>query len=228
MSKVLVRAERLTKLYGLDDRRATALRVATFEIMPGSRTAIVGASGSGKTTLLQLIAGLNMPTSGMIEWPALDGRKQLRPGFIGMAFQGPSLLPPLTVVENVALPLLIQGAREPEALKEAWGILERMALADIGSHLSEELSGGQSQRVAIARALVTRPALLLADEPTGQQDHNNARVLMDFLISFGDEIGAALVIATHDMEVADRLSIVWSIEDGHLETERSYGRSIVD
>ncbi len=219
MDDLLVRAHNVGKIYGTAEHAVIALEGATFEISTHSRIALVGSSGSGKTTLLHLVAGLDSPTSGTIQWPTLGAKEQLRPKLVAMAFQGHSLIPPLTVVENVALPLLIGGDPESEALKAAWEMLERMSLADVGYSLPEEISGGQSQRAGIARALVTRPALLLADEPTGQQDSENARQLMNSLLDYVEKIGATLVVATHDKIVADFLPTRWSIEHGHLQME---------
>ncbi len=216
MDNQLVRAEMITKVYGAGEHEVMALEPATFEISAHSRIALVGPSGSGKTTLLQLIAGLDSPTSGTINWPALGERERLRPRQLAMAFQGPSLIPPLTVIENVALPLLIAGEAEREAFDSAWKILERMLLADVGGSLPEEISGGQSQRVGIARALVIKPALLLADEPTGQQDSQGSHHLMDFLLDYIEETGASVVVATHDDAVAGLLDTRWSIENGRL------------
>lgn len=221
MSNVLVRAKEVRKIYGSGGRATAALDNATFEIEAGSSVALIGPSGSGKTTLLHLIAGLDLPTSGSIEWPALGAREQLRPGKVAMAFQGNSLLPPLNVVENVALPILLAGGQESDAIRAAWAVLERMSLSSIGLKLPEELSGGQSQRVGIARAIVNRPALILADEPTGQQDHDNGNQLMSFLLSYITENGTALVVATHDMVVAGSLTTLWSMESGCLKTEGS-------
>jgi ABC-type lipoprotein export system ATPase subunit len=217
MDDYLVRAENAGKVYGAGECAVIALEGATFEISASSRIALVGPSGSGKTTLLHLAAGLDLPSIGTVQWPALGDREHLRPRLIGMAFQGPSLIPPLTVVENVALPLLIAGDSESQAFEAARDMLERMSLIDVASSLPEEISGGQAQRASIARALVTRPSLLLADEPTGQQDSNASRHLMDSLLDYVDETGAALLVATHDNAVADLLSIRWSIDDGHLQ-----------
>jgi ABC-type lipoprotein export system ATPase subunit len=218
MDDLLVRADNVGKIYGTGEHAVVALESATFEISAHSRIALVGSSGSGKTTLLHLVAGLDSPTSGTVQWPALGAKEQLRPRLVAMAFQGHSLIPPLTVVENVALPLLICGDPESKALKVAWEMLERMSLTDVGYSLPEEISGGQSQRAGIARALVTRPVLLLADEPTGQQDSEGARYLMDSLLDHIEKIGATLVVATHDKIVADFLPTRWSIEHGHLQT----------
>jgi len=218
MHDPLVRADNIGKIYGAGERAVIALEGATFQISAHSCIALVGSSGSGKTTLLHLVAGLDSPTNGTIQWPALGAKERLRPRLVAMAFQGHSLIPPLTVIENVAFPLLIAGDPEPEALKAAWEMLERMSLADVGYSLPEEISGGQSQRAGIARALVTRPALLLADEPTGQQDSAGSRYLMDSLLDYVEEIGTTLVVATHDRVVADFFPTRWSIEHGHLQT----------
>ena len=128
----------------------------------------------------------------------------------------PSLLPPLTVVENVALPLLLAGRTEAEATSGARAALERLDLADLASKLPEEISGGQAQRVAVARALTGHPVLLLADEPTGQLDHENASAVVDVLEEAAQHSGAALIVATHDPEVAGRLSRQWRMDDGAL------------
>ncbi len=218
MSSIVVHAERLRKTYRTGNVETVVLDVAGVELAAGENVAIVGPSGSGKTTLLHLIAGLDIPSTGTIEWPALGPREVLRPGKVAVAFQGPSLVPSLNVLENVAMPALLAGMGGIQAFNKAREILERMALMDIAAKLPEELSGGQSQRVGIARALVNNPALLLADEPTGQQDHENGNLIMDNILSYAQETGASLVIATHDISMAHRLSAVWSMENGHLQT----------
>ena len=220
ISSLLARAKEIGKTYGVGRHATTAVEHATFEIQAGSSIALVGPSGSGKTTLLHLIAGLDIPSEGFIEWPALGAGDTLRPGKVAVAFQGPSLVPSLNVVENVALPVLLAGGSAGEAFEKARAILDRMSLLDtIESKLPEELSGGQDQRVGIARALVGSPALILTDEPTGQLDHENGLRLMDLLLSYIEETGATLIVATHDMTMAGRLATVWSMLDGHLRTE---------
>jgi ABC-type lipoprotein export system ATPase subunit len=218
VDEVLVRARGLTRLFGAGASAVSAVRGATFEILAGQQVAMVGPSGSGKSTLLHLIAALDAPTSGTIGWPALGHREALRPGPVAFAFQGPSLLPPLTVTENVALPMLLAGGAEDEALLAAADMLERLDLAAVAAKLPEELSGGQSQRVGVARALVGRPRLVLADEPTGQQDGASRERVLDVIKASVEESGAALVIATHDLAVAERLALRWSMRDGGLET----------
>jgi putative ABC transport system ATP-binding protein/lipoprotein-releasing system ATP-binding protein len=218
MTNPLVRASSARRVFGQGDASVVALREASFEIMPGDRIALVGPSGSGKTTLLHLIAGLDEPTDGTVEWPALGPASDLRPGAVAIAFQGPSLLPPLTIQENVALPLLLAGVPAEDASGAARARLDELWLADVAGKLPEEVSGGQAQRAGLARALVGQPRLILADEPTGQLDRDTGRALMDVLLEHVAEIGAALVVATHDSTVAERLPIRWSITDRQLES----------
>jgi ABC-type lipoprotein export system ATPase subunit len=215
----LVRAKRASRSYRAGSTTVTALEDASFVVTEGAQIALAGPSGSGKTTMLHLAAGLDLPSDGSVTWPALGQREKLRPGLVSMAFQGPSLIPQLTVAENVALPLLFMGISESEALKQAEEFLGLLEAADIAGNLPEEISGGQSQRADLARAMITGPALILADEPTGQQDSEGARRLMDTILDFALEIGAALLVATHDSAVADLLETRWSIADGHLRTE---------
>ena len=218
MSDQLVRAEKLSRSYVADGSVTNAIADATFQIAPGDLIALTGPSGSGKTTLLHLIAGLDTRTSGTIEWPALGERNTLRPMKVAIAFQGPSLLPALTVAENVAFPLLLGGSTESAAQEAAGTMIGRMALDDLAGKLPEELSGGQSQRVALARALVVRPAVLLADEPTGQQDSAHAVRLLDLILALAAEQSTAVLLATHDAEIAARLPIRWALDDGGLTT----------
>jgi putative ABC transport system ATP-binding protein len=134
-----------------------------------------------------------------------------------MVFQGPSLLPSLDVLENVMFPLFLARTASPEATARARDVLDQLAIADLAAALPDELSGGQAQRVAVARALVSRPTLILADEPTGQLDHQAAGVVIDFLCRAADELGAALLVTTHDPKIACRLPVQWSMHDGRLE-----------
>jgi ABC-type lipoprotein export system ATPase subunit len=217
MSEVLVEARRIGRTYYRGKTPITAVANADVLVRAGDRIAVVGPSGGGKSTLLQMIGGLDSPTEGEIRWPALGERSSLRPRLIGYVFQTQSLLAPLTVLENVELPLLLLN-EPPEAAREsAWETLEQLALAQIAEKLPEELSGGQAQRVAVARAFVGRPRLILADEPTGQLDHPTANHLFDLLLKTLDARHAALVVATHDLAIARRLSIQWRISHGHLE-----------
>jgi len=214
MTEILVRANGLTKVYGA----VTAIGEASFEVAAGDRIALTGPSGSGKSTLLHLIAAIEQPTEGIISWPALGEPQTLRPGKVTIAFQGPSLLSPLTVAENVALPVLLAGGSEGAAEAEAAVLIGRLGLADVAGKLPEEISGGQAQRAGLARALAGRPRLILADEPTGQLDQATAADLMASLIEHVEYTKAALVVATHDSAVAGRLPLRWQMTGRRLDT----------
>ncbi len=213
----LVLARGVGRTYRRGAAAVAALASATCAVAPGDRIALVGPSGSGKSTLLHLLGGLDTPTSGEISWPALGPRETLRPARVAFVFQMPSLLPPLSAVENVELPLLLQDVDQATARAAALEALARMDLAAIADKLPEELSGGQAQRVAMARALAIGPALILADEPTGQLDHPTAEHLLDVLEESLEGTPAALVVATHDPAVAARMDVVWRIHHGILE-----------
>jgi ABC-type lipoprotein export system ATPase subunit len=214
MNDILVRAKGLTKAFGA----VTAIAEATFEVAAGDQIALVGPSGSGKSTLLHLIAAIDRPTEGQIEWPALGGQRDLRPGPVAIAFQGPSLLPPLTVAENIGLPVLLAGGTEAEAAAAAEPLIERLGLSDIAAKLPEEISGGQAQRAGLARALAGQPRLILADEPTGQLDSTTADGLMTVLLEQVRATQAALIVATHDTAVAGRLPLRWQLIDRRMQT----------
>jgi putative ABC transport system ATP-binding protein/lipoprotein-releasing system ATP-binding protein len=211
-----VRAAGLCRKYGRGPRAIIAVADASFEIYPGDLIALAGPSGSGKTSLLNLIAGLDQPSGGVIEWPALGTPEQLRPGPVAVAFQGLSLLPLLTVAENVALPALLAGASAAEA--EARTLVGRLGLRDMAAKLPEEVSGGQAQRAGMARALMGEPRLILADEPTGQLDRASAWQLIDVLLLRAEETEAAVVVATHDATVAGRLAQSWTMTEQILRT----------
>jgi ABC-type lipoprotein export system ATPase subunit len=212
----LVRCEGVARTYGHGPTAAVALQVTDCEVFVGQRIALVGPSGSGKSTLLHLMAGLDDPTVGEVSWPAIGQRDELRPGRVAVVFQGPSLLPPLTVLENTALPLVIGGMTDREAREVARGALQTLELEDLTDKLPEEISGGQAQRVAVARALAGRPSLILADEPTGQLDSVNGAAVVDVLLAASAHAGSALVISTHDLKVAARLPERWEIHSGEL------------
>jgi putative ABC transport system ATP-binding protein/lipoprotein-releasing system ATP-binding protein len=209
VSEPLVRCEGAARTYGTGPTATVGLEPTDYEVAPGARVALVGPSGSGKSTLLHLMAGLDEPTRGSVTWPGLDDRP-------AVVFQGPSLLPPLTVAENVALPLILSGATQAEARERALAALARLGLEDLAERLPEEISGGQSQRVAIARALAGRARLLLADEPTGQLDHATAAAVVDALLEAAERAEAALVVASHDPAVAERLDVRAEMHSGRL------------
>lgn len=218
MTETLIICNQLGRTYYRGHERVTALTGASLTVQAKDRIALVGPSGGGKSTLLQLMAGLDVQSEGEIDWPAFDvkDRAALRPHKIGYVFQTQSLLAPLTVAENVELPLLMGGGSEEEARPSTLAMLEQLDLASLAGKFPEELSGGQAQRVAIARAFVTHPKLILADEPTGQLDHPTAQHLFDVLLELLEASGAAIVVATHDMAIAERLPVQWQMTHGHL------------
>ncbi|HEV2935332.1 MAG TPA: ATP-binding cassette domain-containing protein [Streptosporangiaceae bacterium] len=216
----LIRCTGLSRTYGSGS--VPAVREASCTLRAGMQVALTGPSGSGKSTLLHLMAGLDTPTSGTIAWPGLDGSPFARPGVVGLVFQGPSLLPPLDVTENIALPLLLAGYAETQARERAGAALHQVGLDELAARLPEELSGGQAQRVAVARALAARPNVILADEPTGQLDSAHAAQVAELLLTAVAQFGAALVLATHDLTLADRLPVRWEMAGGILVTEGSY------
>jgi ABC-type lipoprotein export system ATPase subunit len=212
----LVRCERVTRTYGQGQAATVALLATNCEVHVGQRIALVGSSGSGKSTLLHLMAGLDDPTTGAVSWPAIGKREELRPARVAVVFQGPSLLTPLSVLENIALPLVIGGMTDVEAQQVARRALGTLDLEELADKLPEEISGGQAQRVAVARALAGSPSLILADEPTGQLDSVNGAAVIDVLLAASAHAGAALLISTHDLQVAARLPERWEIHSGEL------------
>jgi ABC-type lipoprotein export system ATPase subunit len=213
---LLVDCRSVARVYGSGPAAVVAVSGVTCQVRAGDRIAIVGSSGSGKSTLLHLLAGLETPTAGKISWPGLPMRSG-RPTGVGIVFQGPSLLPALDVTENVALPMILAGAEQEEATQRATEALAAVRLTEQARSVPEELSGGQSQRAAVARVLAAAPSLVLADEPTGQLDHDTARVVLDALLHTVDRLGVALVVSTHDPLVADRLAVEWEMHDGRLQ-----------
>lgn len=200
----------LTILAGLD-----------LEIMSGEAVAILGASGSGKSTLLGLLAGLDDATAGEV-WLCgqriadldEDGRAELRSGRVGFVFQNFQLLPTLTARENILLPLELTG--NADAARRADESLERVGLSARAGHYPRQLSGGEQQRVAIARAYAPRPAVLFADEPTGNLDQVTGEHIIDLLLDLRRDTGAALVLVTHDLRLAERCDRRLAMENGHL------------
>ncbi len=217
--QALLSARNLTKAYrsGLHD--LVVLKDVSLEVLPGETCAIVGPSGSGKTTLLGLSAGLDTATSGNVILAGQDlgtldedSRAQVRNQHVGFVFQNFQLLPTLTAIENVLLPLELRGGQVDEA--EGLRLLEQVGLRDRANHYPIQLSGGEQQRVAIARAFVTRPELLFADEPTGNLDGDTAHRIADMLFELNRSAGTALVLVTHDMELAQRCRQVIRLKGG--------------
>ncbi len=217
MNDMLVQGRNLGRTYYRGTTPIVAIANAEVVVREGDRIAVVGPSGGDKSTLLQMMGGLDAPTEGEITWPALGERSSLRPRLIGYVFQTQSLIAPLTVLENVELPLLLVNDQPDGARSRAREVLDQLALTPIAEKLPQELSGGQAQRVAVARAFVGRPRLILADEPTGQLDHPTANHLFDVLLAALAGSAAALVVATHDPQIAKRLSTQWRLSHGRLE-----------
>jgi ABC-type lipoprotein export system ATPase subunit len=215
---MLVRCEGAARTFGSGATATVALQPTDCEIRAGERIALVGRSGSGKSTLMHLIAGLDQPTLGSVSWPEIGTIDELRPGPVATIFQGPSLLAPLSVLENTALPLLLAGVDAGDASSRARSALAELELGGIDDKLPEEISGGQAQRVAVARALVGEPRLILADEPTAQIDHELAAQVIDELLAVATRTEAAVLLTTHDLEIAARLDRRWQMENGRLET----------
>ncbi len=217
MAEPLVEAHGLARTYRVGDETVIAVANADCAVYGGERIALVGRSGSGKSTLLQLLGGIETPSAGTIGWPALGPREALRPHSIAFVFQRESLIEALSVLENVALPLSLDGVAPRHASERAREGLERFGLADLADKLPEELSGGQQQRVAFARAVVQQARLILADEPTGQLDTATADRLFDVALPLLERTSTALVVATHDLRLAQQMPAQWRMERGRLE-----------
>lgn len=188
-------------------------------VLPGDRIALTGPSGSGKSTLLAILGGLDHPTSGSVIWPGLRPmRSSGRPPDVAFVFQSPSLLPALDVRLNVCLPLMLDG--QMRGMEErANEMLAAFGLDALADKLPGELSGGQAQRVALARALMTTPWLILADEPTGQLDHPTAHHVLDTLLGLISGSETALIIASHDRTISEKMDTSWALDKGQLETQ---------
>jgi len=199
------------------------LRGVTLAVQPAERVAIVGASGSGKTTLLQIMGGLDEPSEGdvLVNGEPMHGTDEaakgdLRNRYIGFVYQFHHLLPEFTAEENVAMPLLIRREARPAALQQARELLGRVGLGERLTHKPGELSGGERQRAAVARALITRPRLVLADEPTGNLDSGNGEHVLKLMLELNEELHTSLVIVTHDHSIAQRMDRILVLEDGAL------------
>lgn len=217
----VLKTENLGKQVSSPDGTLTILEGVSFEIFPGETAAIVGASGAGKSTLLALLAGLDEPTSGRtwlngVELSSLDedGRAAVRARHVGFVFQSFHLLPSLTAIENVMLPLELAGASHARAT--AAEVLGRVGLAARVGHYPRQLSGGEQQRVAIARAFVTRPAVLFADEPTGNLDTATGARIIELLFELNRGAHTTLIVVTHDLAIAERCGRVIRLDAGRL------------
>jgi putative ABC transport system ATP-binding protein len=220
----------LTKIYKLGSVEVPALNGVSFSIQDGEVVSIMGASGSGKSTLMNILGCLDLPTSGeyLLDGKSIAGMSEdelatIRNQKIGFVFQQFNLLPRMTVRWNAELPLTYNGGKpQKEIDQRAESILSAVGLADRMNHRPTELSGGQQQRVAIARALINDPALILADEPTGNLDSHTGAEIMNLLLSLNQERGLTLVIVTHDQTIAAQTQRVIRLKDGLIESEKTY------
>ncbi|MEM7082742.1 MAG: lipoprotein-releasing ABC transporter ATP-binding protein LolD [Pseudomonadota bacterium] len=219
----VLKCDKLVKAFQEGARRLLVLNELDLALKRGERLAVVGASGAGKTTLLQLLGGLDLPTSGRVsiggrDMTTLDEveRGLLRNQHMGFIYQFHHLLPEFTTQENVAMPLLVRRMPHEEALGLAEDLLARVGLAERLTHKPSQLSGGERQRAAVARALVTKPDLVLADEPTGNLDHRTGDRVFDLMLELNQTAGTALVVVTHDLNIARRMDRIVELIDGKL------------
>jgi putative ABC transport system ATP-binding protein len=220
MSKIL-KINELEKTYSSGSRSITVLQNISFEVEKGETFSIVGPSGSGKTTLLGLCAGLDYPNRGTVELCNEnldklneDERAQLRNKEVGFIFQNFQLLPTLTALENVVVPLELQGAKD--AKKIGLELLEKVGLKERVHHYPSQLSGGEQQRVALARAFSNKPSILFADEPTGNLDEETGEKVIQLLFDLNKEAGTTLIIITHDLDLANRTQQILRLKGGKI------------
>jgi putative ABC transport system ATP-binding protein len=226
----MLEARSLTKEYRVGDRPLTVLRDVSFSIPQGAFVAIIGPSGSGKTTLLGLLAGLDTPSRGTVllddaDLGGLDEdqRARLRGAKVGFVFQSFQLIPTLTAIENVQVPLELRG--DSGAAERARDLLNRVGLGDRLEHFPTELSGGEQQRVAIARAFSNEPRILFADEPTGNLDSDTGQRIVDLLEQLNRESGATIVLVTHDAALAARAGRTIRLSDGEIVEDTRTARA---
>ena len=219
-----LQVENLTKTYTSAGRQLTVLHEVSFSLQPADTFAIVGPSGSGKTTLLGLCAGLDRASSGSVTLQGIkldslgeDQRAAVRNQHVGFIFQNFQLLPTLTALENVQVPLELRGERN--VARTAQALLERVGLGERGHHYPAQLSGGEQQRVSLARAFANRPAILFADEPTGNLDPDTGETVQGLLFDLNKEAGTTLVLVTHDLELAAKTQRVMRMKGGRVVEE---------
>ncbi|HNT25128.1 MAG TPA: ABC transporter ATP-binding protein [Anaerolineales bacterium] len=224
MSEWVVDAQGLTKVYQMGDVQVHALRGLSLQIAQGEVIAIMGPSGSGKSTLMNILGCLDRPTDGeyylggeRVSKLSDDQLASIRNRKVGFVFQGFNLLPRSTALANVEMPLRYRGGNSINRRQEAQEVLEAVGLGERLHHRPSELSGGQQQRVAIARALVNKPAIIMADEPTGNLDTKSGNEIMELLLALNKERGTTLIIVTHDPDVAARTQRTVHIRDGVVD-----------
>ena len=225
MSEPALRAAGLRKSFKQGSERIEVLRGLSLEVWPGERCAIVGRSGSGKSTLLHILAGLDDLDAGQVDLcgtaisaASVGERARLRNRHVGFVYQLHHLLPEFTALENVVMPLRLGGASRREAETQAAAMLDAVGLKSRSTHRPSALSGGERQRVAVARALVGHPSVLLADEPTGNLDRENARQVFELMRGLSRDFGVALVVVTHDEEASGGMDRALLLDDGVLES----------
>ncbi|WP_314252317.1 lipoprotein-releasing ABC transporter ATP-binding protein LolD [Eikenella halliae] len=223
--EAVIQCQNVGKTYDDGSLKVEVLRNIDFQVASGEGIGIIGASGSGKSTLLHILGGLDKPTSGevKIQGQGLNSLSQvaigrLRNRHLGFVYQFHHLLPEFSALENVMMPLLVARKSRAEAQAAAAEILEKVGLGSRKTHRPGELSGGERQRAAIARALVTKPDCLLADEPTGNLDRKNATHALEMMLELKHELGTALIVVTHDEQLAKRFDRVLTMDDGSLRT----------
>ena len=221
--EAVIQCQNVGKTYDDGSLKVEVLRNIDFQVASGEGIGIIGASGSGKSTLLHILGGLDKPTSGevKIQGQGLNSLSQvaigrLRNRHLGFVYQFHHLLPEFSALENVMMPLLVARKSRTEAQAAAAEILEKVGLGSRKTHRPGELSGGERQRAAIARALVTKPDCLLADEPTGNLDRKNATHALEMMLELKHELGTALIVVTHDEQLAKRFDRVLTMDDGCL------------
>lgn len=223
MSDLILQASNLEKEYRDGKLKTPVIKGLDFELKANEKVAIVGSSGSGKSTLLHLLAGLDKPTSGTVSLMSQAfsdlnevKRGRLRNQYMGFVYQFHFLLPELNALENVMLPLRVRRTPAKDAEKQASALLERVGLGHRIHHKPSELSGGERQRVAIARALITKPACVLADEPTGNLDETSAQQVFDLMLELNQEQNTALLVVTHDLKLAAKMDRQYQLTEGHF------------
>jgi putative ABC transport system ATP-binding protein len=220
----ILESRALYKIYTVDHQNITVLNDISFSVEPGEFLVITGTSGSGKTTLLTLLSGLDKPTSGrvFIEEQDITGASEddlapLRNRMIGFVFQAFHLIPSMSALENVMFPAELQGL--PDAETKALQLLERVGLSDRANNLPSRLSGGEKQRISLCRAMINDPKLIFADEPTGNLDSKNGRIVFSQLVEMKNEHGATLIVVTHNAEIAAAADRVLVLKDGKLSSD---------